>query len=53
VKRRIGIGTLVGLLGGAGTLAAQRLRRRTRPWYERLGHIHRPTTKDLRRLVRR
>lgn len=51
--KRIGIGTLVGLLGGAGAFAAQRMRRRSLPWYERLGHIHRPTAKDLRRVVRR
>lgn len=53
MKRRIGIGTLVGLLGGAGAFVAQHMRRRNRPWYERLGHIHRPTAKDLRRLARR
>lgn len=54
--RRIGaIVGVVGLVGGAAVLVARRMIRRTRPWYERLGHT---ITHDLslpggRRLIRR
>jgi hypothetical protein len=61
LKRPRGIGAIVGvigLIGGATTLVARRLIRRTRPWYERLGHtvthdLNVPGGRRLRRLTRR
>ena len=61
LKRPRGIGAIVGvitLIGGATTLVARRLIRRTRPWYERLGHtvthdFHVSGGRRLRRLTRR
>ena len=60
LKRPRGIGALVGVLGVVGGTAAfaMRMMRRTKPWYERLGHtvthdLHVPGGRQLRRLTRR
>lgn len=55
LRRPRGIGALVGVLGVVGAIAAfaMRMRRRTKPWYERLGHtvthdLHLPSGRRLR-----
>lgn len=61
MRRPRGIGTLVGVLGIVGGTVAfvtRRMMRRTRPWYERLGHVvthdlHVPSGRQIRRLTRR
>ncbi|MBD0338866.1 MAG: hypothetical protein ICV67_06240 [Thermoleophilia bacterium] len=60
LRRPRGIGALVAVLGVvAGTAAlVKRMMRRTKPWYERLGHtvthdLHVPGGRRLRQLARR
>jgi hypothetical protein len=60
LRRPRGIGALVGVLGVVGVTTAfvMRMVRRSKPWYERLGHtvthdLHLPSGHRLRRPLAR